>query len=411
MNIAKLIQKIKWNTKLSKNIFIFLALFLFSYNSTFAATADEIKDTVSTVAAALLQWISMILALFTYLSTVFLSPAWINGSLFWMNSYFKDIWILVSNLVYFIFAFVLIWIAFMNIVWKTGEHYELKKALPKFIVWVLIVPISWYFIQFVLSISAVLTISWLTLPFETFETYESALDKVKIPKNCTLDLTSVLWEGTWSTSGASSSDWFFSCDKEWDWAFISITEVTWKWDAIDSIFWIVAMYTYWIVSVDTLDWLSKEDMMKNVKSLWDLIVKIVFDLLFVFIYSILMIAIWLVLMVRGIYIWIYMMISPVFWLMYFFGMKEWLWGWFFSKFTLTNFISLALVPVYTMLALSFWLLFLYVVWSWMSSTTGNVDDSDVKVNENSVTVWQFSLNIKWQISKIESSTWLMKEIW
>ena len=41
---------------------------------------------------------------------------WINGSIFGLDKYFKDVWILVSNVVYFVFAFVLIWIAFMNII-------------------------------------------------------------------------------------------------------------------------------------------------------------------------------------------------------------------------------------------------------------------------------------------------------
>jgi len=54
----------------------------------------------------------------TYLATIFLDPAWYNGSIFNMNQYFKEIWILVSNVVYFIFAFILIWIAFMNILGK-----------------------------------------------------------------------------------------------------------------------------------------------------------------------------------------------------------------------------------------------------------------------------------------------------
>ncbi|MBT3727351.1 hypothetical protein HOG21_06985 [bacterium] len=58
----------------------------------------------------------MIVALLTYLATIFLSPSWLNGSLFGLNGYFKEIWIRVSNVVYFVFAFLLIWIAFMNII-------------------------------------------------------------------------------------------------------------------------------------------------------------------------------------------------------------------------------------------------------------------------------------------------------
>jgi|GEM_PF-3021839 hypothetical protein len=57
----------------------------------------------------------MILGLMTYLTTVFLSPEWTSGSLFGMTGKIKEIWILISNVVYLIFAFILIFIAFMNI--------------------------------------------------------------------------------------------------------------------------------------------------------------------------------------------------------------------------------------------------------------------------------------------------------
>jgi hypothetical protein len=56
------------------------------------------------------------LALLTYLSTLFLDPSWLNGSVFGLSVIFKEIWILVSNIVYFAFAFILIWIALVNIV-------------------------------------------------------------------------------------------------------------------------------------------------------------------------------------------------------------------------------------------------------------------------------------------------------
>jgi|TARA_Y100001960_G_C14364840_1_gene676174 hypothetical protein len=56
------------------------------------------------------------LALLTYLATLFLDPSWLNGSVFGLSDKFKEIWILVSNIVYFAFAFILIWIALVNIV-------------------------------------------------------------------------------------------------------------------------------------------------------------------------------------------------------------------------------------------------------------------------------------------------------
>lgn len=412
MNFIKSLQKLTQNKKVILYAFVFLIAFYLLNDSTFAADASgldfqQTKEKVASVSDGLLSWISVILALFMYLSTIFLSPAWINGSLFWLNWYFKDIWILVSNLVYFIFAFILIWIAFMNIIWRNADQYQLKQALPKFIVWVLIVPFSWFLVQFILSLSAVLTVASLSLPFETFETYHQTMEWVKVPTDCTLDLRSKT-DKTAASNGGQVQEWYFHCK---EWKEVSLNELGWNADAIDSIFWIIAMYNYWVLWLDRTDWIDNIDM-ENVKNFWDLVVKIVFDLLFVFVYSILMIAIWVVLMVRWIYIWIYIMISPVFWLMYFFDKKDWWWDWFFAKFNVKEFIALAMVPVYTMLALSFWLLFLFIVWTGMTtSSTQSQSWWWVSVANNKVEVWKFTLNIEWQVSKMANSTNLLKQIW
>ena len=50
--------------------------------------------------------------------------------------------------------------------------------MPKFIVGILIVPFSWFFVQFILSISAILTVGVLTLPYDSFgdkELFQDAL--------------------------------------------------------------------------------------------------------------------------------------------------------------------------------------------------------------------------------------------
>lgn len=60
----------------------------------------------------------------------------------------------------------------MNIIGKGDGTWELKQALPKFIVGVLIVPFSWFFVQFLLSLSAILTVGVLTLPYESFQNEE-----------------------------------------------------------------------------------------------------------------------------------------------------------------------------------------------------------------------------------------------
>ncbi len=402
-------------------VFFFALVYSFMVDSTFAmdkGELEELKKTLGNWVEWWLKMVSVIVALLTYLATVFLSPSWLNGSLFGLNTYFREIWILVSNVVYFIFAFLLIWIAFMNIIWKNADQYQLKQALPKFIVWVLIVPFSWFLVQLILSISAILTVWALSLPFSTFDNYNSELKKVTIPQNLIIDFSSIAatWGEDWAKAWEGTGEWESkkTIDKQFikpDWKPIPVTNLTWEGSSITSIFWIISLYSYGILSIDATDDITSEQITQNVTNLFDLVVKIIFDFLFVFIYSILIIALWLVLMVRWIYIWIYTMMSPVFGLMYFFDKKDWWWDWFFAKFNLKEFIALAMVPVYTMLALSFWLLFLYIVWTWMT-TAGSTDW--VQVTTNKLTIWWdegLSLIFKWTTGTVSESVWFMKALW
>ncbi|MDP2090556.1 MAG: hypothetical protein Q8K30_03060 [Candidatus Gracilibacteria bacterium] len=405
MNFIKLIHKIKENKRNIILYFMFFIIFFSFTDISFAAdkSVDSLIDKTSTIAEFFLKGISLLLALITYLATIFLSPTWINGSLFGLNVYFKEIWILVSNVVYFIFAFILIWIAFMNIIGKNSDQYQLKQALPKFIVGVIIVPFSWFLVQFILSISAVLTVASLSLPFDTFDEFSSSLENVKVPINCELNLNSFMADD--QKQGSNKQDGFISCSEE---GKIPITSIAGKGDSISSIFGIISMYTYGVLSLDTIDDVDSFDL-KNVKTMLDLIVKIVFDLLFVIIYSILMITLGLVLMIRGIYIWIYMMLSPVFGLMYFFGKSNGGEG-FFAKFNIKEFIALAMVPVYTMLALSFGLLFLFVVGAGISGSSKVSSDNEVSVKDDVIKVGDFSLKIVGQVSKLENITEFGKSI-
>lgn len=425
---SKLLDKISSNKKNILWIIGWFLLFFVLSDSVFAAdtTLDKAKTTASSAMSWIWATLTLFLSLLTYLTTVFLSPEWINGSLFWLNSYFKSIWILVSNVVYLIFAFIIIWIAFMNIIWKWQEKYALKQALPKFIVGILIVPFSWFLVQFILSMSAVLTISALNIPFESFPQYKTVMDKTTIPNNCTLNLKSI-WSSDTETSTTSTTatktneDSFFSCkDKKVKWNSSTISEILNSWKASDSIFGIISTYTYWVLWLENIAKLNEIDL-TNIQTMWDLVVKLLFDVLFVLVYAILLVALWMVLMVRGIYIWIYMMISPLFWLMYFFD-KTSGWGEFFDKFNVKQFISLAMVPVYSMLALSFWLLFLFVIWNWMTDKKSDVlqgvqiqegestDSSKIVIWWDSNWKWGFSLSVVWSPANEQNITWFIKNV-
>lgn len=412
--LTKLKQKIIANKSSLFKIAIFLWLYFIFSDFSFANTntppntqTDVSSETVETF-IKFTSWVASIIAvllwLLTYLTTIFLSPEWTNGSIFGMTEYLKWIWILVSNFVYFTFAFILIYVAFANIVWTSNNNLQIKQALPKFIVWILIVPFSWFLVQFMVSISSILTVASMNLPFEAFKNYETTMSTVKVPTKCTINLW-VLWRSEWDTSKwwwDPTSNQIFKCDgQEKELSVLMRTD-----KAADGIFWIMTMYTYWLLNIEWLDKLTEGQLRDYIKTIWDIVVKVVFDLIFVIIYALLMIALWLALMIRWIRLWIYMMLSPLFGLMYFFGKEK---DWFFQKFNITEFLWLVMVPVYTMLALSFWMLFIYVTWQWLAKTWWS---DEIKVDGNKIMITdQAELEIKWAIATDENITELAKTIW
>ena len=308
------------------------------------------------------KFLSILIWLLTNFVGLFLNPSWTNGTVLGLQVHLKELWILVSNIVYFVFAILIVVIAFMNILGR-WDKWELKQALPKFIVWVLIVPFSWFFIQVVISFSSILTASVLAIPNDTLKTVP--LEKIMICSHL------YIWD--------AKDDVTQKCLKE------ESAESILQWE---NIFWMLSVYTYGIFAIDSTTELFPKDVKGTVKTLTDLWFKSIFNLLFVLIYGILVISLALALFVRWIWLWLYMIFSPVFWLLYFFWKeKDWI-GW---KFSITEFLSLALVPVYVAWALSFWLLFIFVAWQGLWATIDSKDQWALIFSVTSTDKWSEQL--------------------
>jgi hypothetical protein len=345
-------------TRHKKALFLlgFALVFLCQFEPSFANTTDTTSNAGNVwlidVIQGGLKIIASLLGVLTTLVALFLNPEWTSGTAFGLQAHLKEIWILVSNVVYFIFAMILIVIAFMNIIGKWENIWELKSALPRFIVGVLIVPFSWFFVQFVVSMSAILTIGVLTLPYDTFKDKDFFVNvnaKFPICIHPVIDLGSV------DTTDLKQS---YSCD-----TYATVWEILngEQWWLKNGIFGIISIYTYGILWWEQMDQISKGQITSvegAIKAIIDLGVKWIFDLVFVLVYCLLMFALFMALFVRGIWLWIYMMLSPAFWLLYFF--EKWSDGAEGVEFSITKFISLALVPVYVCAALSFGLVFIFV---------------------------------------------------
>ena len=301
-----------------KNIFIknkkqilffsFFVFFIFSiWDYTFAGNTTEAKDNWM---SSLIEWLNWFLSIFstllwllTSLVALLLNPGWINGSIFGLDVYLKDIWILISNIVYFIFAFVLIIIAFMNIVWQWGWTWELKSALPKFVVWVIMVPFTWFFVQFILSISAFLTLAVLSLPYDVMadtDQFKNAKN-FKICKTYEFDLTTKDWKDVDNTKKLEDCIKNWTQVKDWVWDYYTIEQLL-KWEewvkwASSSMFSMINIYTYWIMNIQDVQTTTKNQL-TVIKDLTGLTIKVIFDILFMAVFLIIMVALFMALFAR-----------------------------------------------------------------------------------------------------------------
>lgn len=400
----------------------FFLIFIFSiWDNTFAATTGDTKAAWAVNTSGIVEWMNFFLKIFATLVwllasliSLLLNPGWINGTIFGLDVYMKDIWILISNIVYFAFAFILIIIAFMNIVGKWWGTWELKSALPKFVVWVVMVPFTWFFVQFILSISAFLTISVLSLPYDImhWKAEFKQVEKQKICLKYTFDLNTN--KDTKKDSTKQLKDCLAGTqatkDTDWDWAYI--------WDVLNwnvksnssssSIFSLINIYTYWVMQVDKVTEVTK-DQLQWIKSIWSLTVKVIFDFLFLVVFLIILIALFMALFARWTWLWIYAMFSPVFWLLFFFWKsKEWV-----NKISPVEFIKLAMVPVYVSAALAFWMIFMFTAAHWLTDTSGwkQIFTKDSWDNSSTLQLWVFSITLKWIQWWDPGTNWIFSSLW
>ncbi|MDP2103765.1 MAG: hypothetical protein Q8K26_02490, partial [Candidatus Gracilibacteria bacterium] len=121
-----------------------------------------------------IELLSIIITPLIMLAGWLLSPDWTFGDIFGLRPILHQLWIFVSNIVYVIFGFILVSIAFANIFGAGGAEYEMKKMLPKLVTGIVIVPFTWFIVSAVLSLSNILTASVIQLPVDTINQASSA---------------------------------------------------------------------------------------------------------------------------------------------------------------------------------------------------------------------------------------------
>ncbi len=369
-----------------KNIFYILLFFIFFIlfiDNSFATTdTSNAKNPNTNEQSALvsflnefLKWVAIILTLWTNLVWWFLSPDWTTWKLVWIDWILKSIWIMVSNIVYFIFAFIFVWIALMNILWK-WDWYEVKTAIPRFIVWVLIVPFSWFFVQITLSVSNVLTARVLSLPMsEEIASLPWYKDTISQTRNfCTSWWQITTWDPKYINDLQTDwwvkwSNYIISCNNKDSNNNVNLKDLfVGEW-----IYSVMYYYTFSVMSLENYSRIFQWDVLAWVTDIVWVVFKLWFSWIFILVYRLLLIALILIMATRIIYLWMFTMFSPLFWLTYFLK-KEWSWDGIMSKFTIKEYLSLAFLPVFVSRALAFWMIFLITAWS--------------KVVDNKLVSWQ-----------------------
>ena len=352
MLIGKILNFLKTNKKTLFYIACIAVFFMIAWDGVFAEgpNSDSADKSESTnLYNALIQTVSTGIGMLSSIVGLFLNPSWTNGTGIWLHVHLKDLWIMISNIVYVIFAFLLIIIAFMNIIWK-GDKWELKQALPKFFIWVLIVPFSWMFVQVVIAISSFLSVSVLMLPYDVLSNSPTnSWEEIKAKPVCTTYIVVSKSQGKDQSANTANTSW---CG-----GTTSIAELL----KSDGVYGLLNIYTYGIFSLDQLSQINGQEV-DSFTSLFKIGINLIVILLFAIIYFILMVSLCLALFVRWMWLWMYMIFSPVFGLLYFFDKSKD--GFMEGKFSISEFVSLAMVPVYVSAALAFGLLFIFVAgWS------------------------------------------------
>ncbi len=390
----------------------FFCIFFLGFDVSFANDSETNKEVLAKANFLLgmlnivMKIISAFMSIMTAFVSLFLQPTWVNWGFISLDIYLKEIWRLVANTVYVIFAFLLIVIAFANIIGKGQDKFALKQALPKFIVWVLIVPASWFIVQFMISLSWVLTVSALTIPFETFrtenaETFGAFTTEVEGGKQPLLEsLICVkhvinLWEITNAEESIQCKWEVRNPDGTIEYtdpsARISVRQIIYGVDAAgapnteESIYSIIWLYTFWIIGIEGLDNIDGYQIVEWwVTDIFAFLWKIILSLIFVVVYFVLLIALFFALFIRILRIWIYIMLSPVFGLMYFFWKGT-------DKFSFKEFFALIMTPVYVALALSFGFLFMLVSAHGFKNVSETRDADAITTLE----LWLFEVEITW----------------
>lgn len=121
-------------------------------------------NVIVTILNSALSIVTMIVTPLIMFISWLLSPDWTSGDLFGLREPMYQLWTVIANIVYVIYAIMIILIALATMF--NSENYGYKKLLPKLALGIIMVPFTWWFIQWTISLASVVTASVITIPQE-----------------------------------------------------------------------------------------------------------------------------------------------------------------------------------------------------------------------------------------------------
>jgi hypothetical protein len=272
-----------------------------------------------------------------------MSPDWTSGDLFGLREPMYRLWVTVSNIVYFVYAVMLILIALGTMFGQ--EKFSYKVMLPKLALGILMVPFTWWFVQWTISISSVVTASVITIPAETMASLDTDkkwwMSIPSIPKEITIDERS-------TKSPDATKIW---CGENGANCIAPIDVI----NKASGMYGYMMVYAYSVFKFQEVR--EIKTFTDGVASLADIVHQwLVASLMFI-VFWLLTLALVSILLVRAIKLWAYAIFAPLFTFQFVAGSV----GTDKDMFSIKEFIGLCFVPVVVGLTLSFGLIMISAV--------------------------------------------------
>lgn len=324
-----------------------------------STSSQEMQKMYQAIAEGLnifLGFITLIVSPAVMFAWWLMSPDWTSGDLFGLREVFYKLWITISNITYFIYAILLVFIALATMF--GSDHYGYKALLPKLALGILMVPFTWWAVQFVISLSTIVTASVMSIPHDTLSRVEEENSvqwgfwtKQTIPKQIIIE-SNQEFDKVLKDSGNNTVDQG-GCASG---SCISPKEFL---QSAGGMYGYMMVYAYGVFKIDEVKKINTN--VDAVKSLVSIINQWLVGSIMFLVFGVLTLALIFMLMTRAMMLWVYTIFSPFLTLDFVLGGS--LLKGVGDSFSIKEFIGLAFVPAVVWLSLSFWLVIISAVTS------------------------------------------------